>query len=182
MVARSILVLASAAAVAQAIQITAPSNSSGWNTHGWQLIQWTSVITDAQNFTIAISKPNSSSRTNIVTTLVNTTDDSYIYMPSSDLKAGDGYRISFTSPDGDILAQSGEFSITDGTSTVSATASANSSATSSLRTSSGVTVTLADVSHTSKAATATQSSGAERLTTFASGLLMLAGGALAVLA
>lgn len=148
MVARSILVLASAAAVAQAIQITAPSNSSGWNTHGWQLIQWTvsplsdqlsstlaflfqcphalhytnadyiiqSVITDAQNFTIAISKPNSSSRTNIVTTLVNTTDDSYIYMPSSDLKAGDGYRISFTSPDGGILAQSGEFSITDGTS------------------------------------------------------------------
>lgn len=75
-----------------------------------------SVITDAQNFTIAISKPNSSSRTNIVTTLVNTTDDSYIYMPSSDLKAGDGYRISFTSPDGGILAQSDEFSITDGTS------------------------------------------------------------------
>lgn len=148
MVARSILALASAAAVAQAIQITAPSNSSGWNTHGSQLIQWTvsplsdqrsstlaflfrrphalhytnadyiiqSVITDAQNFTIAISKPNSSSRTNIVTTLVNTTDDSYIYMPSSDLKAGDGYRISFTSPDGGILAQSDEFSITDGTS------------------------------------------------------------------
>lgn len=148
MVARSILALASAAAVAHAIQITAPSNSSGWNTHGSQLIQWTvsplsdqrsstlaflfrrphalhytnadyiiqSVITDAQNFTIAISKPNSSSRTNIVTTLVNTTDDSYIYMPSSDLKAGDGYRISFTSPDGGILAQSDEFSITDGTS------------------------------------------------------------------
>lgn len=41
MAARSILALASAAAVAQAIQITAPSNSSGWNTHGSQLIQWT---------------------------------------------------------------------------------------------------------------------------------------------
>lgn len=33
-----------------------------------------------------------------------------------------------------------------------------------------------------QAATATQSSGAKRLTTFASGLLMLAGGALAMLA
>lgn len=148
MVARSILALASAAAVAQGILITAPSNSSGWNTHGSQLIQWTvsplsdqlsstlaflfrwphalhythadyiiqSVITDAHNFTIAISKPNSSSRTNIITTLVNTTDESYIYMPSSDLEAGDGYRISFTSPDGGILAQSDEFSITNGTS------------------------------------------------------------------
>lgn len=111
MVARSILALASAAAVAQAIQITAPSNSSGWNTHGSQLIQWTvsplsdqrsstlaflfrrphalhytnadyiiqSVITDAQNFTIAISKPNSSSRTilsprssTLLTTLTST--------------------------------------------------------------------------------------------------------------
>lgn len=98
------------------------------------------------NFTIAISKPNSSSRTDIVTTAVNTTDDSYIYMPSSDLKAGDGYRISFTSSDGGILAQSDEFSITDGTSTVSATASANSSTTSGSRTS----VSLIDVSHTSK--------------------------------
>lgn len=68
------------------------------------------------NFTIAISKPNSSSHTDIVTTAVNTTDDSYIYMLSSDLKAGDGYRISFTSSDGGILAQSDEFSITDGTS------------------------------------------------------------------
>lgn len=75
-----------------------------------------SVSTDPQNFTIAISKPNSSSRTDVVTTAVNTTDDSYIYMPSSDLKPGDGYRISFTSSDGGILAQSDEFSITDGTS------------------------------------------------------------------
>ncbi|AAW45691.1 hypothetical protein CNI01930 [Cryptococcus deneoformans JEC21] len=178
MAARSILALSLAAAVAQAIQITAPSNSSGWDTHGSQLIKWTSVSTDPQNFTIAISKPNSSSRTDVVTTAVNTTDDSYIYMPSSDLKPGDGYRISFTSSDGGILAQSDEFSITDGTSTVSATASANSST----RTSSGVTVSLVDVSHTSKAASATQSSGAEQLTTVTSGLLMLAGGALAMLA
>ncbi|OXB35355.1 hypothetical protein LQV05_006155 [Cryptococcus neoformans] len=178
MAAHSILALVLAAAVAQAIQITAPSNSSGWGTHGSQLIQWTSVSTDPMNFTIAISKPNSSSRTDIVTTAVNTTDDSYIYMPSSDLKAGDGYRISFTSSDGGILAQSDEFSITDGTSTVSATASANSSTTSGSRTS----VSLIDVSHTSKAASATQSSGAERLTTVTTGLLMLAGGALAMLA
>lgn len=41
MAAHSILALVLGAAVAQAIQITAPSNSSGWGTHGSQLIQWT---------------------------------------------------------------------------------------------------------------------------------------------
>ncbi|KAK8858444.1 hypothetical protein IAR55_002671 [Kwoniella newhampshirensis] len=119
---KALLTFSLVSAVAQAIQITVPSNSSGWQTSGAQVIQWTSVSTDPANFTITLSPPNDSTKTPIQAN-VNTSSGSYIYEPLRDISAGDGYRISFQAADGGILAQSDQFAVTTGTSTVSATRS-----------------------------------------------------------
>ncbi|WVO18495.1 hypothetical protein L204_106212 [Cryptococcus depauperatus] len=172
MVARSIIALSFAVVVAQAIQITFPSNSSGWDTHGSQMIKWKSVSTDPSNFTIAISQPGSSMNEDIKTDVM-TSDGSYVYTPAKDLEAGEGYRISFTSQDGGILAQSNYFSITQGTSTVTPTNATTAASTSAASTTMPVTGTAG------ASTTAKPSSGAKMASV--SGLLLLAAGALAML-
>ncbi|WVN90894.1 uncharacterized protein L203_106139 [Cryptococcus depauperatus CBS 7841] len=175
MVARSIIALSFAVVVAQAIQITFPSNSSGWNTHGSQMIKWKSVSTDPSNFTIAISQPGSSMNEDIKTDVM-TSDGSYVYTPAKDLEAGEGYRISFTSQDGGILAQSNYFSITQGTSTVTPT---NATAASSTASTSAASTTMPVTGTAGASTTAKPSSGAKMASV--SGLLLLAAGALAML-
>ncbi|WVQ74332.1 hypothetical protein IAR50_003931 [Cryptococcus sp. DSM 104548] len=169
------LTLATAAAV-QAIQITAPSNSSGWSTSGSQEIKWKSVSTDPQNFTISLSKPGSSDQSDITTTNIQTSEGSWLYTPSSALETGDGYRVSFEY-NGAILAQSDQFSVTDSTSSLSATSSSSS-------TSASGTTTLSETGSTTSSSTASATasdSAADRVTTVGGGLLMLAG-AVAMLA
>nr|ODN92570.1 hypothetical protein L203_00849 [Cryptococcus depauperatus CBS 7841] len=179
MVARSIIALSFAVVVAQAIQITFPSNSSGWNTHGSQMIKWKSVSTDPSNFTIAISQPGSSMNEDIKTDVM-TSDGSYVYTPAKDLEAGEGYRISFTSQDGGILAQSNYFSITQGTSLSPSTVTpTNATAASSTASTSAASTTMPVTGTAGASTTAKPSSGAKMASV--SGLLLLAAGALAML-
>ncbi|ODN73366.1 hypothetical protein L202_07905 [Cryptococcus amylolentus CBS 6039] len=160
-----------AAAVVQAIQITAPSNSSGWSTSGAQEIKWNSVSTDPSNFTITISLPESSDRSDITKENIQTSEGSWQYTPDSALEAGDGYRVSFVY-DGAILAQSEQFSVTDGTSSLSATSSSSSSSTSASGT---TTVSETGSTTASSSASATASDSAADRVTVGGGLLMLAG-------
>lgn len=48
----SLLALAASAA---ALQVTQPSNSSGWTTSGPNTVTWSSVNTDKSNFTIVLN-------------------------------------------------------------------------------------------------------------------------------
>ncbi|TYJ57977.1 hypothetical protein B9479_001335 [Cryptococcus floricola] len=169
---RSFVALALAAAAAvQAIQITAPSNSSGWSTDGAQEIKWKSVGTDPKNFTITISQPQSSDRSDITKENIQTSEGSWQYTPDSALETGDGYRVSFVY-DGAILAQSELFSVTDGTSSLSATSSSSSSSTSASGT---TTVSETGSTTTGSSASATASDSAADRVTVGGGLLMLAG-------
>ncbi|WVQ80556.1 hypothetical protein IAT38_002661 [Cryptococcus sp. DSM 104549] len=181
MFARITVALTLAAAV-QAIQITQPSNTTGWETSGSQVIKWDSVSTDPSNFTITISQPNDSTKTPIQAN-VQTSDGQYTYTPTHDLSAGDGYRLSFTSENGGILAQSDEFSVAQGTSSATPTSSQT------LATSSAATTTGSSAS-TTGAASGTESSAAASSSAPSSGagkiavpsVLLLVAGAFAALA
>ncbi|WWD18334.1 hypothetical protein CI109_102784 [Kwoniella shandongensis] len=179
---KALLSLGLVAAVAQAIQITLPNNSSGWETSGAKLIQWTSVSTDPSNFTITLSPPGDSTKTPIEQN-VQTSSGSIVYPPLRDLSPGDGYRISFVSADGGILAQSDQFSVKTGTSTVSATSSQSSSASAASTTAAGTQSSgnAASSAATSAAATTAPSSGADNLA-IPSVLLLLVGGVVSLFA
>ncbi|KAK1925319.1 hypothetical protein DB88DRAFT_483541 [Papiliotrema laurentii] len=172
---------------ASAIQITTPSNSTGWESKGSQLIEWTSVNTDPSNFTIQLIDPSKPNSPITIAQNVKTSDDSYIYTPSSDLAAGNQWRVNVVSDQGGILAQSDYFAVTEGSSTVTPTSSASSSASSassaaSQSAQSGSSQTSAGASASSAAASASQSTGAATMLIAPTGLLALVAAALGLLA
>ncbi|WWC70604.1 uncharacterized protein I206_104555 [Kwoniella pini CBS 10737] len=126
MFAKAIVPLALFAVTAQAIQITNPTNSTGWESSGSQLIEWDSVSTDPGNFSIYISQPGSSAK-QVIQKDVQTSDHSFIYTPTKDIQPASGYQISFISNDNSngILAQSNQFEVKQGQSTLSATSTAS---------------------------------------------------------
>ncbi|WWC88833.1 uncharacterized protein L201_003748 [Kwoniella dendrophila CBS 6074] len=178
------------AVAAQAIQITNPSNSSGWETSGSNLITWDSVSTDPGNFSIYISQPGSSAK-EVIQKNVQTSDKSFIYTRTKDFSPGQGYQISFLSNDNSngILAQSNQFEIKQGQSTVSPTSTASLTTTDATTASptGGSTTTAASGSQTSAAtsASAAASSGASsagELVSVPSGILLFVAGMIGVFA
>ncbi|OCF43936.1 hypothetical protein I317_02206 [Kwoniella heveanensis CBS 569] len=120
MLARSLLSLALCVAATQAIQITKPSKNDGWQSTGSQVIEWSSVNTDPDSFTIYITQPGSDAK-QVVEKSVKTDDKSFIYTPTKDLAVQDGYRLSFESEKGGILAESEQFGVEKGVSSVKPT-------------------------------------------------------------
>ncbi|WVQ96807.1 hypothetical protein IAU59_003914 [Kwoniella sp. CBS 9459] len=120
MLARTIFSLALFVAAAQAIKITKPSKSNGWQSTGSQVIEWDSVNTDPDSFTIYITQPGSDAK-QVVEKQVKSDDKSFIYTPTKDLAVQDGYRISFESEKGGILAESEQFGVEKGVSSVKPT-------------------------------------------------------------
>ncbi|WWD04695.1 hypothetical protein V865_002766 [Kwoniella europaea PYCC6329] len=184
MFTKAIIPFALFAAAAQAIQITNPSNQTGWESTGSQLIEWTSVSTDPGNFSIYISQPGSSAK-EVIQKDVNTSEGSFIYTPSKTISPGQGYQISFLSNDNNngILAQSNQFEVKEGESTVSPTSTASlttTAATTASPTSGASTTASQSESATSAAASSSGSSSAGDLVSAPSAILLFVAGLVGV--
>ncbi|WRT67626.1 uncharacterized protein IL334_004598 [Kwoniella shivajii] len=189
MLSKILLPFALLAIAAQAIQITTPNNSTGWSSSGSQMIEWDSVSTDPGNFSIYISQPGSSAK-QVIQKDVMTSEKSFIYTPSKDISPGQGYQISFLgSSDNGILAQSNQFEVKEGQSTLSATSTASlttTAVTTASPTGGASTTAAGSGSQTSAAASsAAASSGstsAGQLVTIPSGALLFVAGLLGIFA
>lgn len=132
-----------------ALQVTQPSNSSGWTTSGPNTITWSSVSSDKSNFTIVLNNQvsltlrTSASHTHrlpqesypeyneVLESSVETSKDSVtVNPPSGGWVAGAGYRINFVQ-DADslntIYAQSNDFTIEDSSSSTFSSSSSTGS-------------------------------------------------------
>ncbi|WVW84487.1 hypothetical protein I302_106521 [Kwoniella bestiolae CBS 10118] len=185
MFAKILFPLALFVAAAQAIQITNPSNSSGWQSTGAQLIEWTSVATDPKNFSIYISQPGSSAK-QVIQKDVNTSEQSFIYTPSRTISPGQGYQISFMGNDENngILAQSNQFEVKEGESTLSATSTASLTTTDATTASPTAASTTGSgtQSATSAAASSGNSNSAGYILTAPSGALLFVAGLVGIFA
>ncbi|KAK4687177.1 hypothetical protein P7C73_g2949, partial [Tremellales sp. Uapishka_1] len=146
-----IVALLALASLAAAVRITSPSNTTGWESSGANVIEWTSVSTDSSTFTLELIEP-SSPNSPVVIANVTTSAGSYTYTPSSSLTAASEYRVNAVN-NGAILAQSDYFQVESGSSTVSASSSSSASASSS-----STSASSASASASSSAASATSSS------------------------
>ncbi|THH31291.1 hypothetical protein EUX98_g2864 [Antrodiella citrinella] len=145
---RSVAIFLSLAASAFAYQVTSPTNSTGWTTTGPNVVSWTRVDSDPQNFTIQLSNQQSfPPKTETLIALVDGTKSTSVTVspPSGGWVAGPGYQVNLVSADNTnsgILAQSGQFTITAGSgSTFSSGSSSSGSTTSGSPTSNTLTVT-----------------------------------------
>ncbi|KAI0728677.1 Ser-Thr-rich glycosyl-phosphatidyl-inositol-anchored membrane family-domain-containing protein [Fomitopsis betulina] len=115
-----------------ALQVTQPSNSSGWTTSGPNTITWSSVSSDKSNFTIVLNNQESYPEYNeVLESSVETSKDSVtVNPPSGGWVAGAGYRINFVQ-DADslntIYAQSNDFTIEDSSSSTFSSSSSTGS-------------------------------------------------------
>ena len=145
---RSIAALLAFAASALAFQVTQPTNATGWSTAGSNVVAWTSVSTDAANFTIvlvnqvrppAVRHPQAPisqkdrqnvfpPTTQILAALVDSSlGNTTVNPPSGGWKSGAGFQVNLVKDDTDlntILAQSPQFTIAAASTTQSATTSA----------------------------------------------------------
>ncbi|WWC62400.1 uncharacterized protein I303_104996 [Kwoniella dejecticola CBS 10117] len=186
MFGKAIVPLALFAAAAQAIQITNPSNQTGWESSGSQLIEWDSVSSDPGNFSIYISQPGSSAK-QVIQKDVQTSEHSFIYTPTKDIQPGQGYQISFIGNDQNngILAQSNQFEVKEGQSTLSATSTASLTTTDATTASpTGASTTGSGTGTASSSAPAESSAGssAGELVAVPSGILLFAAAVAALFA
>ncbi|GBE80016.1 hypothetical protein BKA93DRAFT_824664 [Sparassis latifolia] len=131
------------AASAFALQVTSPTNSTGWSTSGNNTVSWVSVSTDPANFTIVLVNENEyPTYSQVLDALVVSSLGSVsVGAPSGGWVAGAGYQVNLvqdaTRLDA-VLAQSGDFTLQQSTSSSSSGSSSSSSgSTLSVPTSSG---------------------------------------------
>ncbi|WRT66033.1 uncharacterized protein IL334_002984 [Kwoniella shivajii] len=126
--------------VVSALTLTAPTESNGWTQSGDQIITWTPDSSDPDTIVAKIVIPLVNIRQpQILSNNVNTSVGSYIwnqpdpseytgggvgYAQSTVLEPGDGYEVILISHNGTLLAAS-NFTVSTGTSSVSATAQAS---------------------------------------------------------
>ncbi|EIW73595.1 hypothetical protein M231_04201 [Tremella mesenterica] len=179
----TVLSLAALISSAAAVLITAPTNTSGWETSGSEEITWSTVATDPTTFDIQLITPQDPNTPINITSNVDSSSGQYTYTPPSDLAVGGNYRVNIVSPNGGILAQSDYFNVTQGTSSVSPSSSAPSSTASTSGTSSGTTTSTSATSSTpaSSSPSASASGAAGQLVT-PGGALMFLAAAIGVLA
>ncbi|KAJ7490377.1 hypothetical protein B0H11DRAFT_1719268 [Mycena galericulata] len=116
----ALVVLAFAVSVS-AISITSPGPSKSWTNDGSQTIDWTSVSTDATNFTITLTNTNTTlvptvDNNQVLKALVQTSDQTTTVNPPAEgwPAVGGSYRVNFVKSSEDlstIYAQSDEFNI-----------------------------------------------------------------------
>jgi len=129
---RSIVFLLAFISSAFAYTVLTPNSAQGWTNHGAQLLTWTRVDSDRQNFTALLTNQNITGfQSQVLAALVDGTSGSAnLNPPSGGWPTGDGFRVNLVQDATDlntILAQSPQFSITTGTSTLSSTLSSSSS-------------------------------------------------------
>ncbi|WWC88217.1 uncharacterized protein L201_003122 [Kwoniella dendrophila CBS 6074] len=132
--------LLSLATIVSALTLTGPTESNGWTQSGDQMVTWTPDSTDPSTIVIKLIIPLPNIRQpQILSNNVNTSEGSYIwnqpnpsdfnganvgYAPQTVLQPGDEYEILLVNHNGTQLAAS-NFTVSTGTSTVTATAQAS---------------------------------------------------------
>ncbi|KAF8914155.1 hypothetical protein CPB84DRAFT_1840894 [Gymnopilus junonius] len=128
---RTITLLLAFISSAFAYQVLVPNGSQGWTNHGAQLLTWERVNTDRQNFTALLTNQNITGfQPQVLAALVDgSLGKANMNPPSGGWPTGDHFRVNIVQDATDlntILAQSVEFSITQGTSTLSSTLASSS--------------------------------------------------------
>ncbi|MCJ1281058.1 hypothetical protein MMC26_000376 [Xylographa opegraphella] len=109
----SVLLSALYASMALALMVTSPDNTTTWNDSGSNTIKWTSVSTDPSTLDIVLI--NNAVYPNTKTTIASNVQTS---AGSYDVKSltgnGEGYQVNLMSTTNDqILAQSGQFTLSN---------------------------------------------------------------------
>jgi len=111
-------IVAAFVASVSAISITSPNPSQGWTNDGPQVVTWTSVSTDPQNFTIVLENHNTTTTPvqQQLAALVNTADGKTTVNPPSEgwPAVGGNYFLKFVKDAEDLntqLVQSDAFAI-----------------------------------------------------------------------
>ncbi|PPQ65940.1 hypothetical protein CVT26_010702 [Gymnopilus dilepis] len=134
---RSVAFLLAFISSAFAYQVLSPGGAQGWTNHGAQLLTWQRVDTDRLNFTALLTNQNITGfQPQVLAALVDgTLGKANMNPPSGGWPTGDHFRVNLVQDATDlnsILAQSTEFSITEGTSTLSSTVASSSTTGASL--------------------------------------------------
>ncbi|KAI0722249.1 hypothetical protein C8T65DRAFT_628736 [Cerioporus squamosus] len=128
---RSIAALLALAASALAYQVTEPTNATGWTITGPNVVAWNKVSTDAANFTILLVNQNVNPPTSqqLAALVDGSLGKTTVNPPSGGWKTGSGFQVNLVQdaehPD-TILAQSGQFSITQASASLSSTVTGTS--------------------------------------------------------
>ncbi|KIP10678.1 hypothetical protein PHLGIDRAFT_65075 [Phlebiopsis gigantea 11061_1 CR5-6] len=112
---RTVATLFAFAASALALQVTQPTNATGWSTSGSNTVAWNAVSTDPSNFTVVLVNMNEfPNYSQILDALVVTSlDKQSVNPPSSGWPTGHGFQINLVADNehlSTILAQSEQFS------------------------------------------------------------------------
>ncbi|KAI0751526.1 Ser-Thr-rich glycosyl-phosphatidyl-inositol-anchored membrane family-domain-containing protein [Daedaleopsis nitida] len=123
---RCVAVLLALAASALAFQVTEPTASQGWTTSGPNTVAWSTVSTDASNFTIVlVNQSVNPPTTQVLAALVDAgLAKTTVNPPSGGWKSGKGFQVNLVKDSQDlssILAQSAQFEITTSTSSTFST-------------------------------------------------------------
>jgi len=112
-------------ASALAIQVTSPQTGADWTVVGPNQVAWSSVNTDPTAFQIVLVNPDSSVTDNLAADVSTSLGSYTVTAPSGGFPVGQMWRINLIPIPGStgsgILAQSGYFNITSGSSTLSGT-------------------------------------------------------------
>ncbi|KAH9972965.1 hypothetical protein BGW80DRAFT_1172317 [Lactifluus volemus] len=115
------------AALASAYQVTTPGQNVGWTTAGPNVVTWERVATDPQTFTMVLVNQAAGALPGGPQTLLATVDGTQnkitVPTPSGGFPVGQGFQVNFVKSPQDmntILAQSGQFAITQSSVTPSA--------------------------------------------------------------
>ncbi|EKM59253.1 uncharacterized protein PHACADRAFT_249575 [Phanerochaete carnosa HHB-10118-sp] len=156
---RAVATLLAFAASALAIQVTAPTNATGFFTSGQNTVSWTSVSTDPSNFTIVlVNESESPTYSQVLDALVDTSLGTIkVNPPSAGWPTGKGFQINLiASADqtGGIFAQSNDFTFVTPTGSSSVVSSTSSGST----TSGGTTLIVSNTATTPSSTSAPSSS------------------------
>jgi len=166
---RSLFALLALVSSAFAYQVITPGTSSGWTTAGPNQVTWQRVSTDATNFTMLLVNQNKSilpSGSELLAALVDGTQlQLTVSPPSGGFVAGTGYQVNFVQDPQNpntIYAQSGQFAITQSSTTASA-ASTQAASSQAAATISNPSVSTTDSSNLNPTSSSKPSS-ADRIT------------------
>ncbi|KAJ7044541.1 hypothetical protein C8F04DRAFT_1068691 [Mycena alexandri] len=132
----AVFALAAAFVSVSAISVTSPTATKGWTNSGSNTATWTSVSTDALNFTLLLTKMTDSTYNQVLAALVTTKDGTVtVGAPSSAggwPAPGSGYRLNLVQDQDHlttIYAQSEQFNITAPTTPSGSNSAASSAST-----------------------------------------------------